>query len=256
MGHVVSSHRRTGSHLDLRQQPPLVVAVITAGILIGINNTLTTQTAMMVSLPPAERPSPTSSAAPGAPSTTSRRRATTQPPRAELTDPVGTGEWMRSVRWLLARSVRDLPLMSWDRPGHGRPATGSVTGHRSPMFESQSTRCDVSRARCVAAAGPLDRSRHRRRWWRSGARWRTHRLRRRGPPRPPSLPCSATTPMSAAPPGPCRKMVFLPDGLFLVFRGRFLPERTTPAGPFGRCRPHCWPPTVKVSPTPVGKGVL
>jgi|GEM_PF-5152252 hypothetical protein len=52
MGHVVSSHRRTGSHLDLRQQPPLVVAVITAGILIGINNTLTTQTAMMVSLPP------------------------------------------------------------------------------------------------------------------------------------------------------------------------------------------------------------
>jgi hypothetical protein len=33
MGHVVSSHRRTGSRLDLRQQPPLlVVAVITAGI--------------------------------------------------------------------------------------------------------------------------------------------------------------------------------------------------------------------------------
>src|SRR5450759_2213039 len=33
MGHVVSSHRRTGSRLELRQQPPLlVVAVITAGI--------------------------------------------------------------------------------------------------------------------------------------------------------------------------------------------------------------------------------
>src|SRR5450759_2188951 len=136
MGHVVSSHRRTGSHLDLRQQPPLVVAVITAGILIGINNTRTTQTTMMVS-PPGERPSPlppTSSAAPGAPSTTSRRRATTQPPRAELTDPVGTAEWMRSVRWLLARSVRDLPLMSWDRPGHGRPATGSRYGTTKTMF--------------------------------------------------------------------------------------------------------------------------
>jgi uncharacterized protein YraI len=50
MGHVVGSHRRTGSHLDLRQQPPLrVVAMITAGILIGINNTLTTQPAVLVS---------------------------------------------------------------------------------------------------------------------------------------------------------------------------------------------------------------
>jgi len=43
MGHLVSSRRRTGSHLDLRQQPHLLVgAVITAGIFIGINDTLTT----------------------------------------------------------------------------------------------------------------------------------------------------------------------------------------------------------------------
>jgi hypothetical protein len=50
MSHVVSSHRRTGSHLDLRLQPPLLVAaLITAGIPIGIKNTLTTQIAAMVS---------------------------------------------------------------------------------------------------------------------------------------------------------------------------------------------------------------
>ena len=48
MGHLVSSYRKTGSRLELRQQPLVVVAVITAGILIGINNTLTTQTEAMV----------------------------------------------------------------------------------------------------------------------------------------------------------------------------------------------------------------
>jgi hypothetical protein len=48
MGHVVSSYRRTG-HLDLRQSPPLlVVAVINAGILIELNNIVTTQNAVMV----------------------------------------------------------------------------------------------------------------------------------------------------------------------------------------------------------------